>query len=186
MVNASEEFRMKCLDKNIELLKECSNEEMISKIKDVFKKFDGKKYSKRFDNALKEINPNLSVYYSYNSFWVKYNFVGHNSVSEKGGNGCYYADNDRIIMGGCESSTYGDAVMDDNYALRGDILAKLLDRDVGYVKEDIAQLTESKTKIEEFSKRAKEIAEKEEKLREDCPKTVGDIFDIKRYWTGQN
>ena len=53
MVNANDEFRMKCLDKNIELLKKCSDEEMISKIKEVFKKFDGKKYSKRFDNALK-------------------------------------------------------------------------------------------------------------------------------------
>lgn len=186
MVNASDEFRMKCLDKNIELLKKCSDEEMISKIKDVFKKFDGKKYSKRFDNALKEVNPNLSVYYSYNSFWIKFNFYGMNSVSEKGGNGCYYADNDRIIMSGCESSSYGDAVMDDNYALRGDILAKLLDRDIGHVKNDIAELTESKTKIEEFRKRAKEIADLAEKLQKDCPSTVGDIFDIKRYWTGRN
>ena len=46
MVNANDEFRMKCLDKNIELLKKCSDEEMISKIKEVFKKFDGKKYCK--------------------------------------------------------------------------------------------------------------------------------------------
>lgn len=68
MVNANDEFRMKCLDKNIELLKKCSDEEMISKIKEVFKKFDGKKYSKRFDNALKEVNPNLFVYYNCNSF----------------------------------------------------------------------------------------------------------------------
>ena len=37
MVNANDEFRMKCLDKNIELLKKCSDEEMISKIKEVFK-----------------------------------------------------------------------------------------------------------------------------------------------------
>lgn len=185
MVNANDEFRMKCLDKNIELLKKCSDEEMISKVKDVFKKFDGKKYSKRFDNALKEVNPNLSVYYNYNSFWIKFNFYGMNSVSEKGRNGCYYADNDRIIMGGCESSSYGDAVMDDNYALRGDILAKLLDRDIGHIKNDIAELTESKTKIEEFRRRAKEIADLAEKLREDCPKTIGDIFDIKRYWIGK-
>lgn len=185
MVNANDEFRMKCLDKNIELLKKCSDEEMISKVKDVFKKFDGKKYSKRFDNALKEVNPNLSVYYNYNSFWIKFNFYGMNCVSEKGRNGCYYADNDRIIMGGCESSSYGDAVMDDNYALRGDILTKILDRDVGYVRNDIAELTESKTKIEEFRRRAKEIADLAEKLQKDCPKTIGDIFDIKRYWTGK-
>lgn len=186
MVNANDEFRMKCLDKNIELLKKCSDEEMVSKIKEVFKKFDGKKYSKRFDNALKEVNPNLSVYYSYNSFWIKFNFYGMNCVSEKGGKGHYYAENDRIIMGGCESSSYGDAVMDDNYALRGDILTKLLDRDVGYVRNDIAELTESKTKIEEFRRRAKEIADLAEKLQKECPKTIGDIFDIKRYWTGSN
>ena len=185
MVNANDEFRMKCLDKNIELLKKCSDEEMISKIKEVFKKFDGKKYSKRFDNALKEVNPNLFVYYNCNSFWIKFNFYGMNSVSEKGGNGCYYADNDQIIMGGCESSCYGDAVMDDNYALRGDILTKLLDRDVGYIRQDIAELTESKTKIEEFRRRAKEIADLAEKLQRDCPKTIGDIFGIKRYWAGK-
>jgi hypothetical protein len=89
-------------------------------------------------------------------------------------------------MGGCESSTYGDAVMNDNYELRADVMTKILDRDVGYVKEDIAAYTSSKSKIEEFRKRAKEIADLAEKLREDCPKTVGDIFDIKRYWTGQN
>lgn len=186
MVNASDEFRMKCLDKNIELLKMCSDEEMVSKIKDVFKKFDGKKYTRRFDNALKEVNPNLHVYYNCNSFWVKFNFYGMNCVSEKGGNGCYYANDDRIIMGGCESSTYGDAVMNDNYELRADVLTKLLDRDVGYVREDIKELTESKSKIEEFRKRAKEISDLAEKLQKDCPSTVGDIFDIKRYWTGRN
>lgn len=186
MVRANDEFRMKCLDKNIELLKECSNSEMISQVAEVFKKFDGKKYSKRFDNALKEINPNLSVYYNFNSFWIKYNFVGHNSVSEKGGNGCYYTDNDRIIMAGCESSSYGDAVMNDNYELRADVLTKLLERGVEYIKEDISAYTSSKTKIEEFRKRAQEIEDLAEKLRDDCPSVVGDIFDIKRYWTGRN
>ena len=62
---------------------------------------------------------------------------------------------------------------------------KLLDRDVGYIRQDIAELTESKTKIEEFRKRAKEIADLAEKLQKDCPKIIGDIFDIKRYWAGK-
>lgn len=186
-MDKNDTFAMKCLDLNIKLLKESIEPEMISKVKEVIKKFDGKTYSKRFDNALKAVNENLHVYYHFNSFWIKVNFVGRNSISKTAeeGYGCYYTDNDRIIMAGCESSSYDDEVLDDHYGIKADTMLKLLDYGVQCIKDDITEYETKKSKIEEFRTRAAEIKKLSEELSNDCPPLFGQLFDIKRYWTGQ-
>lgn len=177
--------KLKALDLNIALEKESINPEMISAIKEVFKKFDGKQYTKRFDTALKGVNENLSVDYCYNTFDIDYRWAGRNSV--KVGNNWYYADSREVIMTGvCETCYDKDEAVYEGHVLHADRLCKTLDKRVAYLTEHINSLESAKNRIEEYRKRANEIQALAEKLSNDCPPLIGDIFGIKRYWTGRS
>lgn len=178
---------IKALDLNIALERESINPDMISAIKEVFKKFDGKQYTKRFDTALKAVNENLSVDYSYNTFAIDYNWSGRNSV--KVGNSWYYADRRETILHGvcetCYESMREEAVYEGR-VLHADRLCKMLDKRVEYLNNYANELETDKLRIDDYRKRANQIQALAEKLSNDCPPLIGDIFGIKRYWTGRS
>jgi len=145
-------------------------------IKEVAKKFDGKKITKRFDTALKEVNKDLSFTMEYNSFCVKY-YNRDRCISED--NYTEYIQEDVIyLVHSYITSSYKDGICQDGVFIYENF-AKAINGRVEHLKKYISDTEEALTNLEALQ------AEKEriEALREKHNDKVN--FIIEHYYNLQ-
>jgi hypothetical protein len=143
----------------------------------IIPKFDGKAPNKRFDTALKNIDPQLSFKMEFNSFKIKmYNI---NRFFESGNGGAFYTkDYEVYLLHECISSSFGDGICQNGMIDGPILLEKLKLRRAGLI-EYVGQLKESLKKLDAIIARHQEIIKLKDDFEKATPALIRDYFELK-------
>lgn len=128
-------------------------------------KFDGKQPTKRFDTALKTIDPRLSFGMEYNSFKITYWNTDNRVDSNKG---WYYTRNNHIyILHASIRSSSGDGICQNGVIIAATLIADLQ----LYVTRETERLTKLEAEIENIHGIMSEYKDLTERIEEFISRT---------------
>ena len=120
------DLTIKMIKTEIEIKKESI--QYFDMIKPVILKYNGKVYSKRFDNDIKKISNKLWARIEYNSFDIKYYDYDKRYV-RLNNEGAYLKNDSVYIVGMCKSSSYeNDSALNYDGTINSENIIKNIDR----------------------------------------------------------
>ena len=128
----------------------------------VVRKFDGKVANKRFDTALKGIDPSLRFVMEWNSFKIE--MMIENRMTHTGTHTAYIENFDVTIIHGSISSAYGDSMIVNN-GINGPLLINGLEKYKTETKEYIKILKKQVAEIDGILEDYQEIKKTEEDFK---------------------
>lgn len=182
--------------------------DLIPTIQNEVKKFDGKVYNKRFENAvLESINigrkPEETIYFRVSDFdykrcYLTLNFYNYHSVSEGGRNYYLPSSYDTVqICNLCTDYNIWDTSKNEKYHERNEsffwidsnyktrlntsAIVKGLEDERQKILERIKELTEKASRVAEYKARFEKIKADLKDLQEEVPYQIQDIFDLQMY-----
>ena len=143
---------------------------LIPAIKEIAKKYEGKKMSKRFDTALKKVNDNLSFNEDYNSFRVKY-YNRDRSISTD--THTEYIKEDVVdLVFGCIKSSYNDGICQKD-VFNYETFVNAIDGRAERLQKYISETNDQLGSLEQLQKEKAEI----EKLKNEYNDKINFILD---------
>lgn len=157
---------------------------LYDRIIEVVKKFDGKVLNKRLENALKEIDDNLSANVEYgNSLYIKL-YCRNDMV--RGSSSCYYITNREIYLNSYavtldnKRDSNSIIVYDEKFNMRlnaDTLIEKLVNRRKDIEKE-IAEIEEKHSKVEEYEHTLETLREQITKTCNEIPAVIKDYYSL--------
>lgn len=150
---------------------------MANDIKNVIRKFDGKKITKHIETALKEINSGLAVEngnYGYNiSYYPKNRFIETKTNT-------VYLRNDQIHLGGAskKSSDGKQSLIDDEGRLVAQVLIDEINAQQNYLVRLITRIDEDLSAIDKLIEEHDDLVRRVRKFNESVSGIVQDYYDL--------
>ena len=130
-------------------------------IKPIVLKYNGKVYSKRFDNDIKKLSDKLYVSIQYNSFNIKYYDYDKIYVTiNKNNNGAYLKKDSVYIVGMCKESVYADGALNKDNTIDSENIINNIDRMKSDVIAEIESIENALKLIDEYENSFKELKKK--------------------------
>lgn len=160
--------------------------ELYSKVIEVVEKFDEKVLNKRFDTALKTVDKRLSYEREYNRFEIQMNvFDSRCCKSVKEDNYGYssynYLTTNYLVLNNLlytYSYSEEDIVLLNNERINSSVLIESLLIGEAHMKNEIASLEYSLTKIDEWKKKLESLREEVQQTMKTIPYVIREYYDI--------